>query len=328
MHGSRLSLRSAGMTSEIVSSAAGPLRRRAPLGDGTQFNHGAQVFHAPSSLTELLELRALHPDAILLAGGTDLGLRVSKEREAFPRVISTAAVHELRYVRDIGDALEIGGTATYTDALPHIDERFPSFGRLIRRIGSRQIRNLGTFAGNLATASPIGDTLPCLIALDATLTLRSRKAVRTIRVEEFITGYRKTVLESDEIIAAIRVPYVPAGEDFAAYKLSKRFDQDISTVVAAFCLARSNGAVRTLCAAFGGMAARPARAQAVETTLQGRPWTQESLADIDTLLAQDFSPLSDHRGGRDYRLRAAAGLMRRFQMETAGTPAILRLEVL
>ncbi|MBA3855203.1 MAG: hypothetical protein C0503_12375, partial [Gemmatimonas sp.] len=158
----------------------------APQDDGNKsakgYAHGEQIFHAPSTLDELIELRAAHPDAILLAGGTDLGLRMTKQQEFFARVISTTDVVEIRHVRVGADALEIGGAATYTDALPLIDEKFPAFGTLIRRIGSRQIRNLGTFAGNLATASPIGDTLPCLIALGAEVTLRSRGGARTLKV--------------------------------------------------------------------------------------------------------------------------------------------------
>ncbi|MBX9588581.1 MAG: xanthine dehydrogenase small subunit [Hyphomonadaceae bacterium] len=289
---------------------------------------GGQAFHAPATLAELMELRAAHPDAVLLAGGTDLGLRVSKQQEAFARVISTQAVSELATVRAGADALHIGGGATYTQALPLIDAKFPAFGALIRRIGSRQIRNLGTLAGNLATASPIGDTLPCLMALDAEVLLRARGGARVLKVEDFITGYRKTALAPDEIIAEIRLPYLPAGRDFAAYKVSKRFDQDISTVVAAFVLRREGEMVGELKAAFGGMAARPARAAALERALAGKPWTPAAHAGIDALLAEDFSPLSDHRGGATYRLRAAAGLVRRFQLETTLTGAPLRVEAL
>ena len=294
----------------------------------SEYVFGGQQFFAPSSLDELLALRAEHPDALLLAGGTDLGLRVSKHREALPRVISTASVRELRFVREDSGALEIGAACTYTQAMPHIDRHFPSFGALIRRIGSRQIRNLGTFAGNLVTASPIGDTLPTLIALGAQVTLRSAEGARTLPVEDFITGYRTTALPPDGIVEAIRIPFVPAGEHFATYKLSKRFDQDISTVVAAFRLALDDGKVASLRAVFGGMAARTARAAAVERALTGRPWTQDALGDVDALIVQDFSPLSDFRGSAAYRLRASAGLLRRFQMETALAPPPIRLEAL
>ena len=297
------------------------------LPPGADYRHGTQTFLAPRSLDELLAARAQHPDAILLAGGTDLGLRVSKDREAFPVVISTANVAELRRITSGPDHLELGGAVTYTQALPHLDRHFPSFGALTRRIGSRQIRNLGTIAGNLATASPIGDTLPCLITLDATVTLASQSGERTMPVEELITGYRTTALAPDEVIAAISIPFVPPGQTFAAYKLSKRFDQDISAVVAAFRVEVSGGKVRQLRAAYGGMAARAMRAGRVEAALAGRPWMPAWIADVDTLLARDFTPIGDHRAGAGYRLRAAAGLVRRFQRETTST-APVRVEAL
>jgi xanthine dehydrogenase small subunit len=281
------------------------------------YRHGAQTFLMPRSLDALFAAMAQVPDAILLAGGTDLGLRVSKDREALPAVISVEAVEELRGIKTGADTIEIGGAVTYTDALPHLDRHFPSFGTLVRRIGSRQIRNLGMIAGNLATASPIGDTIPCLIALDATVTLASRAGERALPVESFITGYRKSALAAGEVIAAIRIPMLAAGEDFAAYKVCKRFDQDISTVVAAFRLERRGGKVAELRAAYGGMAARAMRAGSVEGAVRGRPWAPAWLADVEALLARDFTPIADHRGGAEYRLRAAAGLLRRFQLETS-----------
>src|SRR5712692_3068730 len=310
---------------------------------GVDYHYGAQTFLAPRSLAALFAAMAQVPDAILLAGGTDLGLRVSKDREALPLVISLEAVDELRRITPAADAIEIGGAVTYTDALPYLDRHFPSFGALVRGIGSRQIRNLGTIAGNLATASPIGDTLPCLITLDAAVTLASRDASqrrpprsgadadavsrRTMPVEAFITGYRKTALAPDEIIAAIRIPFVAPGHAFAAYKLSKRFDQDIAAVVAAFRVECQGGKVRELRATYGGMAARAMRAPKVEAAVSGRPWAPAWLTDVDTLLARDFTPIGDHRAGADYRLRAAAGLLRRFQRETSST-APMRVEAL
>jgi len=294
----------------------------------TEYRSAGQAFLAPQSLNDLLEATARHPDAIVLAGGTDLGLRVSKDREVLPRVISTAGVRELKRCRVTADALEIGGAVTYSDALPRLDRHFPEFGALLRRIGSRQIRNLGTLAGNLATASPIGDTIPCLVALDATVTLRGRSGARTLAVESLITGYRQTALVPGQIIETIRIPFLSAGQQFAAYKLSKRFDQDIATVVAAFRLTLEANRVVELCAAFGGMAPRVMRATALERALVGRVWASDSLRDIDALLARDFTPISDHRGGAGYRLRAAAGLLRRFQLETSGAVAPTRVETL
>ncbi len=291
------------------------------------YQHGEQSFCMPRSLPALLDAVAARPDALLLGGGTDLGLRVSKGREPLPAVIATAGVAELHRIEVEAGALMLGGAVTYTEVLPHLDRHFPSFGALVRRIGSRQIRNLGTIAGNLATASPIGDTIPCLLALDATVTLAARTGERTMPVDEFILDYRRTALAAGEVIAAIRIPLLAAEQRFSAYKLSKRYDQDISTVVAAFRLDRRDGKVSALRAAYGGMAARAMRAARVEAAMIGRPWTPAWLADLDALLARDFTPMSDHRGSAAYRLRIAANLLRRFQMETTATIPV-RVEAL
>jgi xanthine dehydrogenase small subunit len=289
---------------------------RLPSGGDDIYRNGEQVFHLPSSLDALAKLRAEHPGAILLGGGTDLGLRVSKEREAFPAVIWTGGVAELKRIEETGGAIEFGAAATYSEALPLLEKHVPSFAALVRRIGSRQIRNLGTFAGNLATASPIGDTIPCLMALNAEVKLRAQTGVRVLPVEDFITGYRKTAMQTGEFIETIRIPVPQPGHVLKVYKLSKRFDQDISTVVAAFSIAIENGVVRGLRAAFGGMAAQAARAKHVEAALTGKPWMEQSLVDIDAAIAKDFTPMSDHRGGAGYRLRAAANLVRRLHAET------------
>jgi xanthine dehydrogenase small subunit len=287
----------------------------------SEYRHGSQLYLAPKSIGELVAAKATYPDAIVLGGGTDLGLRVSKDREAFPVVISTQWVSELRAISDGGGTLTIGGAVTYTKALPFFDRHFPSFAAMVRRIGSRQIRNIGTLAANIANASPIGDTIPCLMALDATIKLRSKRGARSVKADDFITGYRQTALEKDEIIEAIAIPLLKSGTSFTTYKLSKRFDQDISTVIGAFRLRVEAGKVAELRAAYGGMAAMTARAKHVEAAIAGKPWTAETLQDIDAPIAQDFEPMTDHRGSAAYRRRAAANLVRRLQLETAGMPA-------
>ena len=197
---------------------------------------------------------------------------------------------------------------------------------MVRRIGSRQIRNLGTIAGNLANASPIGDTIPCLIALDATVTLASRTGERTLPVEAFITGYRKTALAQGEVIASIRIPFLAPGQEFTVYKLSKRFDQDISTVISAFRLERQGGKVGDLRAAYGGMAERAKRREP-RGGGQGPAMDAGMARRHRGLLARDFTPIGDHRGGGATRLRVAGNLLRRFQLETSlATP--MRVEAL
>ncbi len=287
----------------------------------SEYRQRSQLYLAPRSLDELLDAKIKYPDAIILGGGTDLGIRVSKDREAFPVVISTQWVEALRAITDNGGKLTIGGGVTYTKALPFLDRHFPSFAELVRRIGSRQIRNIGTLAANIANASPIGDTIPCLMALDATIMLRSKRGMRGVKADAFIVGYRKTAMEKDEIIEAIEIPLLEEGTSFTTYKLSKRFDQDISTVIGAYRLRIDGGTVAELRAAYGGMAATTVRAKSVESAITGKPWTAETLRDVDALIAQDFQPMTDHRGTDAYRLRAAANLMRRLQIETtAGEP--------
>lgn len=285
------------------------------------------IFLTPRSLAELVEVARDYPDAQFLGGGTDLGLLFSKDHKQPRALISTSRVPELKRIEVGAETIQIGAAVTYSEALPYLDEHVPEFADLVRRIGSRQIRNLGTIAGNLANASPIGDTPPCLIALEAMLTLRSAAGTRRVSVESFITGYRKTVLQPGEFIETIHVPRLRANQRFFAYKISKRFDQDISTTIGAFRIDVQNSVVRDLRAVFGGMAAQPARAVSAEKALTGRPWTAETLAGIDAEVARDFSPIDDHRGSAAYRLRAAANLFRRLQLETT-TEALLRLELL
>ena len=316
-----------GPADRFVARKESAVHALAALPSCTDYRAGGQVFLRPQSLDELLAALEQWPHALLLGGGTDLGLRASKDRETFPAVIALEAVRELQAIATLPGALELGGAVTYSQALPHIDRHFPFFGALVRRIGSRQIRNLGTIAGNLATASPIGDTIPCLIALDASVKLVSATGERVMPVESFITGYRKTALREGEVIAAIRIPLLQEGVEFACYKLSKRFDQDISTVIAAFRLDCRGGRVNELRAAYGGMAPRAMRAANVEAALRGRPWNAASLAEIDAALARDFTPISDHRGGAVYRLRAASNLIRRLQLETT-SDVPMRVEAL
>lgn len=309
-------------------AGAAPLQTGDPMPAGAAFGDGERQFLAPRSLDDLTAALAAHPDAWLLGGGTDLGIAVTKRRARPQTVISTARVPDLKRIAVTGETVELGGAVTYTEALPHLDAAFPSFGQLARRIGSRQIRNLGTLAGNLANASPIGDTPPCLMALEATVELVSAEGRRTVPADGFVTGYRRTVLRPGEAIAAIRIPKPPAGTRFMAYKLSKRFDQDISAVVAAFRLTVEDGVLTDLRAFYGGMAATTARASHVEAALAGRPWTTASLAGIEAAIARDFSPIGDQRATAEYRLAAAANLLRRLQAETSGGPVPVRLEAL
>ena len=260
---------------------------------------------APASLAALDAALAANPEARLLAGGTDLGVGIAKYGQDPGTLIPIRKVAELRDIGETEAALIIGAGACYTDILPWLDRLFPAFAAMLRRIGSVQIRNIATMGGNLCNASPIGDSAPCLIALGATLTLRSASGSRSVPVEGFFTGYRKTLLRAGEYLAAITIPKLRDGESFHAYKLAKRFEQDVSSLAAAARACTDAGMLKTPRIAFGGMAATPLRAPATEAALLAE-------ADADALakaLAADFSPLSDFRGSAAYRRQAALGLM-------------------
>lgn len=284
-----------------------------------------QVFHAPETLSELTRLRAAHPEAMLLAGGTDLGLSVSKDRQKPGVVIHTAHVAELMEVSETDEALILGGAVSYTRALPYIDRLYPSFAEMIRRIGSRQIRNLGTIGGNIGNASPIGDTPPCLIALEATLTLSSVDGEREIAVEDFFLDYRKTDLRAGEVIRRIRIPKLTDGQHFRTYKVSKRYDQDISAVIGAYRLTLDGDRVTGARIAYGGMAATPKRAVAMEAALSGATWSEETARAAGLKAAEDFTPLSDHRATAEYRSRVAANLCTRLYRDLSGAETELEV---
>ena len=279
-------------------------------------------FLAPRTVTQLAETVLAHPEATILAGGTDVGLWVTKQHRALPTVIAVERVADFARVEERGGMLRIGAGATYEDALAAIDRRWPDFARMTRRIGSRQIRNRGTIGGNVANASPIGDTPPAFLALDATLVLRRGAAQRRLPVAEFFLSYRKTALAAGEFLEAIEVPLPANGEIFAIYKVSKRFEQDISAVCGAFRLRLHEGKVADIRIGFGGMAAIPKRAAATEAALSGKPWTRENVTAAMAALAVEFAPLSDMRASAAYRALVARNLLLRFWLETtapAGT---------
>ena len=286
-----------------------------------EYRAGRQAFFAPRSLDDLIALRAAYPDAPLLAGGTDLGLLFSKERRAFPVVLSVARVEELRRLEVREDEIEIGAAVTYTHALPVLDAEYPGLGELIRRIGSPQIRNLGTVGGNIGNASPIGDTLPWLIAMDATLKLRGPGGVREMPIEDFFLDYRSTDLRPGEVIESVRVPRLPAGQLFRIYKVSKRYDQDISAVIGAYCLTLEDGRIVDARIAYGGMAATPKRAPLAESALIGSRWGGESVAAARRAIAEDFQPIDDFRASAAYRTAVAANLIERLYLESSAQEA-------
>jgi xanthine dehydrogenase small subunit len=288
---------------------------------GLSYQTPSQRFFTPASLEELWQVLEAHPQARLVNGGTDLSLEVTKRFAEPPLLVSLEALAPLKVLRAGGEGLVVGAGVRLTDLEDFAARVSPPLERMLRYFGARQIKNRATVGGNLCTASPIGDLPPVLLALDARAVLLSRQGERTVALEDFFTGYRKTALREGEVLARVEVPPLPSRARALSYKVSKRRELDISTVAAAFCVELDGeGRVARARLAYGGMAATPARARATEAALVGQPWTQEALEAVVPLLAEDFRPLSDHRGSADYRLAVAQNLLRGFLLETREEP--------
>jgi xanthine dehydrogenase small subunit len=277
-------------------------------------------FIAPRSLAELTDILAREPSALILGGGTDIGLWVTKQHRDLPLVLATEHVPELRRIEPAETHVTIGGAVTYADAMEALAAMHPAIGALVRRIGSRQIRERGTIGGNVANASPIGDMPPLLLALDAVLILASAAGVRRLPVEAFFQGYRTTALEPGEVLAAIEIPRPAADMRLGIYKISKRFDQDISAVCGAFALRLEDGRVAGIRMAYGGMAAVPRRAAVAEESLTGQLWNVESLPKAMAGIDASFTPLSDMRASAAYRTLVARNLLLKFYLEYPADP--------
>jgi len=271
--------------------------------------------YVPRSLAELTEVLAREPGAHLLAGGTDQGLVVTKQHTMMDVVVALGGIAELKAVTVDADTITFGAAVTYADTLEVLDREYPSFATLVRRIGSRQIRNVGTVCGNVANASPIGDTPPPLLALGAEVDLVGGEGLRTVALDDFFLDYRKTACRDGEVLAAVRFRRPGPSILFRTYKVSKRYDQDISAVCGAYCLEIVDGAIASARVAYGGMAATPKRAPACEAALTGRPWSEATVNRAAAALAGDFTPMTDFRGSADYRARIAANLLRRLWLD-------------
>jgi xanthine dehydrogenase small subunit len=285
--------------------------------DGTlALEHAGRRYFAPVTLDDLAGLVAEHTQARLLAGGTDLGLEVSKLHRDLETVIATGGVPELTALNVNDTHIEIGAGLSYSDAFYALASDYPDFGEVLRRLGSVQIRNAGTVGGNIGNASPIGDSPPALIALGASVVLRRGEKTREMALDDFFVGYRQTALEPGEFIVTVRVPRAVEGRIFRAYKITKRFDQDISAVLGAFCLELEGGTVRDVRICFGGMAATPKRAPGCEAALRGQKWSEATVASAMAALDGDYDPLDDFRASAAYRKRIARNLLRKLYIET------------
>ncbi len=283
-----------------------------------QYSTAGRTFFAPLTGDELAGLFANHPDATILAGGTDIGLWVTKQHRELETVIYTGRVAELQECRVTASHIEIGAAATLADAMQVIVANYPGLDELFRRFASPPIRNAGTLGGNIANGSPIGDSMPALMVLGTSLVLRRGRSRREVPLEDFYLDYQVKDLRAAEFVETIRIPILSDDVLVGSHKLSKRFDQDISAVCNAYRLELDGDAVTEFRMACGGMAAIVRRAQHCEAAITGQPWNEETVDAACKALARDFEPISDMRASAGYRLRATQNLLRRFYHESRG----------
>ncbi|MDP3521421.1 MAG: xanthine dehydrogenase small subunit [Hydrogenophaga sp.] len=287
-------------------------------------------YQRPTTLPALLQARAASPKAQVVAGCTDVGLWVTKQHKRFAQVLDVTAARELQRVESYQHHIAIGAAVSLTDAFAALVKERPQLLTFSRRFAGLPVRNSGTLGGNVANGSPIGDAMPLLIALGASVVLMRWKktaaggemAHRELRLEDLYTGYRTNAMRPDELVAWIKVPRPTANETLAVYKISKRFDDDISAVCLAVRLEFSEGVVQAASIGAGGVAATPARARRTEAALRGQPWTEDTvMAAMDTLRSE-FQPISDMRASAAYRVSVLGNLLRRFWLESQGIQGI------
>lgn len=285
---------------------------------------------APETSDELAAIYAANPNATLIGGATDVGLWVTKQLRDLDHVIFLNRCSDLKTIdASAPDTIRIGAAVTMAELLPVLEDHYPGYAAMVRRYGSEQVRQAATIGGNIANGSPIGDNPPALIALGASLHLRHGETRRTIPIEEFFLDYSKQDRAPGEFVEAVTIPKpMPGtGADLACYKLSKRFDQDISAVLGAFHITREDGRITAARIAFGGMAGIPKRATHVEKELIGQPWDETICDSAAAACEQDFAPMSDMRASAEYRLTAARNMLRRYYLERSGTGVMQVREV-
>jgi xanthine dehydrogenase small subunit len=283
-------------------------------------------FQAPLTLDELAIALEAAPDSLVLAGGTDVGLWTTKHLRELPPIVYIGAIAELQSIHNTDSELRIGAAVSLSDAWAALVQQHPALAEQQKRFASPPVCNSGTLCGNIANGSPIGDSMPVLIALGAEVELRHGAHNRRVPLERLYLGYQKKDLRPGEFVVSVIVPRPKTGRLFASYKLSKRIDQDISAVCGAFAVEVSNGRVTDARLAFGGMAAIPARATNAERALVGEAWSQASIDAAIAALPSDFTPLTDARASQSYRLAGAGRMLERFYLQqTAVARACLRV---
>jgi xanthine dehydrogenase small subunit len=277
---------------------------------------GDAPYPSPASSDALAAWYAAHPDGILIGGATDVGLWVTKQLRALDEICFTGRCADLQQIEQTDVGLRIGAACTITQVLEAVRDLYPSFAEMLRRYGSVQVRNAATIGGNIANGSPIGDSPPALIALGVVLHLRKGDTRREMPLEDFFIAYGKQDRAPGEFVEAVTIP--DQVDHLSCYKISKRFDQDISAVCGCFNIVVEGGKVASARIAFGGMAGTPMRATHVESALNGADWTTETVTAAQTAFEQDFSPMSDMRASAGYRMEVAKALLQRCFEESQG----------
>jgi xanthine dehydrogenase small subunit len=281
------------------------------------FNTIQQTYHRPILLQEALDIRRQSPSVLVVNGGTDVALRITKKHELLEEILDVSAVRELKEVVSSHESLILGAGLSLNEVRLLVKEDYPALEEMLDVFGSKQIRNLGTLGGNLGSASPIGDTLPVLMAYGARVRVQNVDGSREILIDEFITGYRRTACRPDELIVAIILPRPVRSTSVRSFKVSKRRDLDISTVSGGFAVRLDDhNRVARCTLAFGGLADRTKRAHSVERQLQGKEWSRSVVEAAAELVKNDFAPITDARAGADFRLVAARNLILKFWMST------------
>jgi xanthine dehydrogenase small subunit len=296
------------------------------IDDGTDLFVGtdASFFAAPASEDALVALLARFPDATILAGATDVGLWITKQLMPIERIVWLGRIRALQAIEEGPGGIALGAGVTHSRAHPVLAALDPDLGELMRRFGSEQVRVSGTVGGNIANGSPIGDLPPALIALGATLELRKGERIRTLPLEDFFLAYRKQDRQPGEYVRRVVVPRPGPNDHVRAFKVSKRRDEDISSVMMACRITVVDDVVTAARIAFGGMAGVPKRAVAVEQALIGLAASSgDSWRKAADAVPSDFSPLDDHRASAAYRLTVARNLVVKALVEVAGAPSTI-----
>lgn len=307
------------------SALAARLAELAPAGAAGYAAAGGRWW-APRDVDTLATLVEANPRALLVAGATDVGLWITKHLRDLPLIIHTGEVAELGRIEGDSRHLVIGAAVSLADAFAALDASWPELAESWQRFASVPIRNSGTLGGNVANGSPIGDSMPALIALGATVTLRRGARVRDLPLEALYLAYRKNALEPGEFVTAVRVPRRRPGLLLRAYKISKRYDQDISAVFACFALDLADDRVAAVRIGCGGVAGTPVRARATEAALTDQPWSFATADAAAAILEGEFTPIDDMRATATYRRRVLGNLLRRFALETTHQGAPVRIE--